>query len=464
MDSWLLHSSFYFNTPFQIYVSGLYYSLAILSTIGFGDVAPFNIFERLVTIAFILWAIVVYTHIINFSNYTFTAIHSVQEMLELKMKFLREFAKDQKLPKHLFQKIANNLMFVSEFTPYRLYSDDLSIFKDMPVELHYAFLTQLHPEIALNPFFEKAEVNFVIRMMHLWRPAHVIKGEYIWRKKDKSDFIVFIMTGIVGFLEDNFYVESDSGDAQRVKVGAKIQTGHLSHRFSADFEENQAEEDNPLVDRSSDPNPQEYEAKKKAFKNLLGSNHFVFKEYASGSYVGDEELLLKSCRKYHLRALTNCSIMMLSKNDYENIIKKEFPREFQELQKNARVKVDEATRARNLLLRDILKTAKKFGIFLSISTDYYALHLKMISKDKFEVPFLYQVYKECEERHPIEANLLDYEVQDYGQDECDFNEEEEDNDVDFQGMRTPGLETLYEKWASKLSRWPEGADQKPTGQ
>ena len=100
--------------------------------------------------------------------------------------------------------------------------------------------------------------------------------------------------------------------------------------------------------------------------------------------------------------------------------------------------------------------AKENQIDLKISKEFSSEHLQMISKEKFEISFLYEIYKTCQEKHPIEENLFDYEVQEFEREENEFLDEEEEGDADFQMIRTPGLETLYEKWASGLISWQKG--------
>ena len=142
--------------------------------------------------------------------------------------------------------------------------------------------------------------SFVIRMMHLWRPAHVLKDEFVWRKREKSDYIVFVMKGSLVYLEDNFYVDQASSETNNYKRQNPLEVDRLTHRFSADLSASknyglpkQTLPEEPLANQGN-------ESKVEILQNLLKSQYFIFKEFASGSYLGDEELLLKSNRKYHL--------------------------------------------------------------------------------------------------------------------------------------------------------------------
>ena len=54
-----------------------------------------------------------------------------------------------------------------------------------------------------------------------------------------------------------------------------------------------------------------------------------------GSYLGDEEIYKKTNRKFYLKAATDVELYMLSRIDYENILKPEFPHIYKKIIKNS---------------------------------------------------------------------------------------------------------------------------------
>lgn len=67
------------------------------------------------------------------------------------------------------------------------------------------------------------------------------------------------------------------------------------------------------------------EEEKAELMSLLKSKEFVFKQFSVGSYIGDEEIFMKTPRQYSLRSIGESYIFMLSRIEYENLLKNEFP-------------------------------------------------------------------------------------------------------------------------------------------
>ena len=103
-------------------------------------------------------------------------------------------------------------------------------------------------------------------------------------------------------------------------------------------------------------------------------------------------------------------------------------------------------KCRNQLFKEIKKACEGLNIVLpEVFIDKESICLKKYKK-KMKIETLHQLYEEIQTRNPMEGLYEDLQIPEY------VKEEEEWNHLSFQGIKTPGLEKMYNDWiALKLS-------------
>lgn len=97
---------------------------------------------------------------------------------------------------------------------------------------------------------------------------------------------------------------------------------------------------------------------KEQVEKLLTKREIRINTYFNGSYLGDEEICLKSNRIYNCRAKTDVELMVLTKADFELYLHQEFPHVYEKIIKYAKEKQDHNEAIVKKLVRRIQASAK----------------------------------------------------------------------------------------------------------
>lgn len=65
----------------------------------------------------------------------------------------------------------------------------------------------------------------------------------------------------------------------------------------------------------------------------------AIKIFSEGAYIGEEEIIQNCKRHYWIKAGTDTELMVLSREDFENVFKVEFPHDYNNLIEDAIKKV-----------------------------------------------------------------------------------------------------------------------------
>ena len=207
----------------------------------------------------------------------------------------------------------------------------------------------------------------------------------------------------------------------------------------------------------------EKEEKIETIQELLRCKLFAFKLFSSGSYIGDEEIFMKTKRQYYLKAVCDSDIFMLSRIEYENLLKLEFPNIYQLQKENTKRKILHHRKIKQRMIHDVNIVAKNNNIkLLQERSAAFGTQKHLKSKANLPIeaklPSLYEIYRKCEERHPIENNFRDIEMIEYS------NEDDEENVImmtkedrnRYEAIKTPGLVAMYRHWMRRLTRAQKG--------
>lgn len=452
--TWIAKVSMENASNADLYITALYYCFVVLTTVGYGDISSVNLVEQIFTLCWMFFGIGFYSYTISFITFFFSSRETKNSLLKQKLKNLGQFASQKQLPKDLVNKINDSLEYCAEVISYRWGSGEESMFKDMPLEHHYEFLKNMHPKLFDSPFFETRDMNFVVRVISLLRPKMVKKDEFVWKKQDSSDFIVFVISGSLLFLEDNPYFKH----ANEILIRRKLR---LAKNLIKSFGTPAQEMESPSSKSKS--KIKNKEEKIETIQELLRCRLFAFKLFSSGSYIGDEEIFMKTKRQYHLKAVCDSDVFMLSRIEYENLLKLEFPNIYQLQKENTKRKIFHHRKIKQRMMNDIYTVAKHMNIKLirertnAIGTTTNPKSRTFLPVEA-KLPSLYEIYRKCEERHPIENNFRDIEMIEYS------NEEDEEDAMmltkeerqKYDSVKTPGLVSMYRHWMRKLIRTQEG--------
>lgn len=169
-------------------------------------------------------------------------------------------------------------------------------------------------------------------------------GEVIWRKNDFSEGIFFVVHGKVNFyiqVQDVVNVASDSIKIEGADSSRKIKRPNLTP-FLASKKENSKNAD---------------EGGKRESMRVIESSHFrdesmdvggnmgepgprvkkkevidvIYKTMTNGAYFGDLDVIFRRRRNCCVKAASKCDAFLLSKTDFDNVLRSEYPHIYKDL-------------------------------------------------------------------------------------------------------------------------------------
>ena len=207
-SSWLDFLEASESSVLEVYTTAIYYCFVVLTTVGYGDIVSRSNFEIVFTLIWMIGGIAFYSFTISMITLFFTSKHNRKTLLEKKIISFEKYVNENKLPSQLRDEIKKFLEYVSHKISYRWDERRRNVIENLPLELKYHFFTEVHREIMLEcPFFRTLDINFKVKIMSLMKPLFVKKGNYIWRKNDPSNIIIFIEKGNVDLTINNVFLD-----------------------------------------------------------------------------------------------------------------------------------------------------------------------------------------------------------------------------------------------------------------
>lgn len=444
--SWIVHQGLQNASNSEIYISAIYYCFVVLTTVGYGDIYSQNKIERIFSIFWMLFGIGFYSYTISFITQFFASNENRKSLLEKRLQLFEKFAKNKRINKKLVNKIVESLEYASSKISYRWLEGDLDLFKSMPLELKYDFLKELHPELFKCPFFTTDDPSFAVTIIELLKPVKLNKDEFLWKRDDNSNYIAFITKGDLFMMTDNPYYssfkKSEKTGMEKNSSGRSIwNIKNLWSRVSDSLSSRSNLKENAFFRSKTSINH---------INDLLAQPYFAFKLFSSGSYLGEEEIIYQNLRKYHLKAANECELMILSKEDFENVLKKDYPHIYAKIcgiaekRKNCNVEV------KRKVLKFITTAAGKQGI--TLTREYMSKNLNRTlkrleaQKRNIKEKTLFEFYKDTLHQNPVEELIKDVNINEYNP--RDLDDDLEEMKKDFKAIKSPGLVKIYNDWKS----------------
>lgn len=441
--SWYITYKIADMSNMEAYVTSLYFCLVSLTTVGFGDINPQNIFERLFVIFWMLFGIAFFSFMISFINFFFTSVDNRKTLLEKKYLQLENFKKDNDIKDDLVDKICNSLEYSSQHFAYRWVEPEHNVVTNLPIEIQNSLLKTLHPLLIRSPFFNTQDPSFLVKIVPALSPCLIKKGEFLWNKNEKACFVAFILSGSIALMEENVFAKRMNSE----KYKALAKRMRFSRRIS---------EPKKTVKSKNNGNELEvplglHRTERKSFLQITQVNNLgelllcktlAFNAYSDGSYIGEEEVICDSNRKFYAKALVDTDVMLLSHFDFERIVRNEYPHHYSQLQTKAKSKERYNLTKRDAMLHAILKNIK--SVDPSFKIDIYEVIDKLkresANQDDNDAKILplNEIYCKVNEKNIIETIVSN--TAETTKHEASVCEE----------PSSPGLNKMHSDWKRKL--------------
>jgi hypothetical protein len=194
--SWI-HAIGFQNKPFnQIYISSLYYLIATITTVGYGDIHGRTIKEIFFQIILLILGTCTYSFLISsISNYI-KKIDEKSLSFENKLKILNDIKlTNPYVGRNIYEKILR-------FLRYKKNNEKITptiIINSLPYSLKNSLLIEMYKPIINNFIIFKGleNSNCIVQLVTAFKPIFAIKNDILIQEGDFIEEVIFIKTGVI---------------------------------------------------------------------------------------------------------------------------------------------------------------------------------------------------------------------------------------------------------------------------
>ena len=187
--TWIYRYKLDHSNDYEVYLTGLYFCLVSLTTVGYGDYTAYTNTEICFCILWMLIGVAFYSFTIGIISAFFTGKESKESLLAKKLNNLDEFCKELNIKEETKQKLKASIEYSANKITYQWLDPNQVIFNELPMRLKYELLVSLYKKLILDcPFFNSFDISFVIKIVPLLKPLFLKSGETIWSEGDYSSF------------------------------------------------------------------------------------------------------------------------------------------------------------------------------------------------------------------------------------------------------------------------------------
>ena len=199
---WVVQTRHINDSNFEKYMLSLYWTLATVFTVGFGDIHAYNEVENIFSIIWMVFGVVFFSIIIGTLSSIIANSESRETKLNRKLMILKDFSEKAKLNPLLTQKIEFLLIYNSKKEKV---TNDFNVLSGIPSDLKVevaksvqnGFLKEIH-------FFNQyVTPEFIAIIIQFLVPKNFIEKDIIYDEGDIPQSIYFILKGRIYFTKEN---------------------------------------------------------------------------------------------------------------------------------------------------------------------------------------------------------------------------------------------------------------------
>ena len=191
-DCWIRAGGYEDLSNSELYVVGAYWAAATLTTVGYGDIAANNTFERLICSFVMIIGVLLYSYTIGSLTNLISNMNLRKAELNRKLEILNQLARKHKLSKLFFKKLTKAIEY--EYQHSRKEVEEL--LGDLPPNLSKELLIIIHEKMLKNnAFFSDKSANFVAWVAPRLKTVKVEKGEFIYKEGEYAAEMYFLVKG-----------------------------------------------------------------------------------------------------------------------------------------------------------------------------------------------------------------------------------------------------------------------------
>ena len=235
-NTWIYQSGLLDQDIGSLYITGIYWAVTTLCTVGYGDIHAYNNLEEIFSIFWMFTGVYFISFVIGSLSNLYYKIDTKDKILVTKLAIIDEFTNEIKLEKGTRQRIRHALRYSTDKNNSS-WSHKQNIFNELPKDLRYQISLAMHNGAAkrIKLFLHKDPV-IIAAIVPFLLPLFINDQELIYVKGEYAEEIYFVSKGKISYVNSNLAILSSCnqgeyfGDIEVVKEIERIYTTRAENK------------------------------------------------------------------------------------------------------------------------------------------------------------------------------------------------------------------------------------------
>ncbi|CAH8461120.1 unnamed protein product [Schistosoma turkestanicum] len=191
----------YLPSQSMLYMTSFYFTLSVITSIGFGNVAANTISEKIVSIIFMLIGALVYATIFGNVATILQQTHATRARLRQLMSSVKDFLRIHEVPKELAERVID---YVTSSWSITKGVDTQTVLNHCPKDMKADLCVHLYRAVfSEHPAFRLASESCLRALAVSFTVQHNAPGDLIFHQGESIDQLCFVVSGSLEVIQDD---------------------------------------------------------------------------------------------------------------------------------------------------------------------------------------------------------------------------------------------------------------------
>ena len=188
--NWIYFYNLQDSSNISIYICAIYYNLLTIYSIGYGNIVPISLSEKIYTIFLQSIGIFIYSFLVSHMMLVLK-ISPKKEEYNRKLNLLNDIKIKYNLTNKLYYKIHRILDFNYEIDN----KDKFQLLDYVPSNLRYELIEIMYKKMLNFKFFKNTNIDFIAKVIVNLKPLKAAFGDIIIKEDEFIDELIFVIKG-----------------------------------------------------------------------------------------------------------------------------------------------------------------------------------------------------------------------------------------------------------------------------
>ena len=190
--NWILYQNLQDSKSIHKYFSGMYYNLATIYTVGYGDLVAISYPEKVYSILLQSIGIFIYSFVVS-NMINIVKLTPKEEELERKINLLNEIRMNYSINEKLYAKIFRLIKY-----DYKKNKDEqINLIKTFPIHIRNVLIQTVFKDLLTFKFFKNTNYDFISKIILNLKPIKFSFGDVVIKEDGFIDELIFVIRGIL---------------------------------------------------------------------------------------------------------------------------------------------------------------------------------------------------------------------------------------------------------------------------